>query len=122
METSTAIGDENDENDQSRGFNRQRSRNTTHSSSHDDVEKEDEKDTMPKPPTLADFLVNDRCYQRYLMEGKRMKYRGIKGSGSSGLGEGGKGWLNDSALIAKACAGASFVGMIFLVSRLFYLF
>ncbi len=51
-----------------------------------------------------------------------MKYRGIKGSGSSGLGEGGKGWLNDSALIAKACAGASFVGMIFLVSRLFYLF
>jgi len=115
LETSAAIGDENDENDQSRGYNRQHSCNTSHSTSHDDAEEEDEKDTMPKPPTLADFLVNDRCYQRYLMEGKRMKYRGIKGSGIKGLGEGEKGWLNDSSFLAKACAGASFVGMMFLI-------
>ena len=108
LETSTSSGDENDENDERRSYNRQHNH-------HPNDQSDDKEDVLPKPPTLSDFLVNDACYQRYLMEGKRLKYRGIRGL-SGGLADGEKGWYGDPAFLSKLCAGASFVGMTFLVS------
>ncbi|KAL7553537.1 hypothetical protein ACHAWF_016818 [Thalassiosira exigua] len=91
---------ENDENDKRRSNVRM------------DAYEEGYEDVLDKPLKLSDFLINDRCYQRYLMEGKRASYRGIGGKNAT-IGSS-KGFL-DPSFLAKVCAGASFVGMLFLI-------
>jgi len=92
---------ENDENDGSR------------SNARGDAYEEGYEDVLDKPLKLSDFLINDRCYQRHLLEGKRRSYRGIGGRnapiGSSDMG------FMDPSFLAKVSAGASFVGMLFLI-------
>lgn len=77
---------------------------------------EDTPHTPPKPPTIPDFLVSDACYQRYLIEGKRMEYRGIQCLSGGKLAVGEKDWHWYQSFLFKVSAVVSFVGMIFLVS------
>ena len=93
---------ENDENDRP-----QRSQNAR------DAYKEGYEDVLDKPLKLSDFAINDRCYQRYMSEGKRGAYRGINGNNNAISSEN-KGFM-DPTFLAKVCAGASFVGMLFLI-------
>ena len=85
-------------------------------------------DVLDKPPKLSDFLINDHCYQRHLLEGKRSVYRGIRGGGegtrihnsgvSSSVTNGTSSSSSSSssgAFLAKLCAGYSFVAMLFLI-------
>eukprot|EP00985_Skeletonema_marinoi_P003528 scaffold1515_cov70-Skeletonema_marinoi.AAC.1 len=58
--------DENDENDQ-----RQNNRLDVSSNSDYDSYDDGYEDVLDKPPKLSDFVINDSCYQRYLLEGKR---------------------------------------------------
>jgi len=92
---------ENDENDRHHGNVRI------------DAYEEGYEDVLEKPLKLSDFLINDRCYQRNLLEGKRGSYRGI-GSKNRRSGSSDKGFM-DPSFLAKVCAGASFVGMLFLI-------
>jgi hypothetical protein len=79
-------------------------------------------DVLDKPPALSDFLINDHCYQRHLLEGKRSVYMGIRGGGSGGIkrnntGSSVKNGTSSSSgtFLAKLCAGYSFVAMLFLI-------
>ncbi|EED93375.1 predicted protein [Thalassiosira pseudonana CCMP1335] len=73
-------------------------------------------DVLPKPPTLTDFLVNDRNYQMYLIGGKRgAAFRGLRGNGVLVSEESSRSWYSEPVFLAKLCAGASFVGMVFLI-------
>ena len=100
-ENKSAESLENEENDKRR------------SNARTDVFGEDNEDVLDKPPKLSDFVINDRCYERYLLEGKRDRFMGIN-SKKTAPGSSGKGFIGPSFL-AKFCAGWSFVGMIFLV-------
>merc|ERR1712032_601736 len=70
-------------------------------------------DVLDKPLKLSDFLINDRCYQRYITEGKRSSYRGMHGNNRTTSNGKGKGFM-DPGFLAKVSAGCSFVGIIFL--------
>lgn len=101
---------ENDENDEGRINNTRKNRPCPYEEGYEDV--------LPKPPPLSDFLVNDRNYQSYLIEGRNrgaLAYRGLRGRGV--LESNGRSWYSEPAFLAKFCAGWSFVGMSFLVSR-----
>lgn len=100
--------DENDENDQRRNNRLDLSSNSDYDSYDDGYE-----DVLDKPPKLSDFVINDSCYQRYLLEGKRGKYKGLKGMKSAD-GNASKG-IMDPTFLAKVCAFSSFVGMLFLI-------
>ena len=106
---------ENDENNNRQQYNHNHNNNNNRiidDSYYDDGYE----DVLDKPLKLSDFSINDKCYQRYLSEGKRSSYRGItigkitQSSSSSSD----KGFM-DPIFLAKVCAGASFVGMIFLI-------
>jgi len=92
---------ENDENDKRRVNVRM------------DAYEQGYEDVLDKPLKLSDFLINDRCYQRNLLEGKRASYRGIGGKNAK-FGSSDKGFM-DPSFLAKVCAGSSFVGMLFLI-------
>lgn len=100
--------DENDENDQRRNNRLDVSSNSDYDSYDDGYE-----DVLDKPPKLSDFVINDSCYQRYLLEGKRGKYKGLRGMNSMDANAS-KG-IMDPTFLAKVCAFSSFVGMIFLI-------
>jgi len=100
--------DENDENDQ-----RQNNRLDVSSNSDYDSYDDGYEDVLDKPPKLSDFVINDSCYQRYLLEGKRGKYKGLKGMNALD-GNASKG-IMDPTFLAKVCAFSSCVGMIFLI-------
>lgn len=100
--------DENDENDQRRNNRLDLSSNSDYDSYDDGYE-----DVLDKPPKLSDFVINDSCYQRYLLEGKRGKYKGLKGMNAAD-GNASKG-IMDPTFLAKVCAFSSFVGMLFLI-------
>jgi hypothetical protein len=82
---------------------------------------------QPQPPKLSDFLINDICYQRYLLEGRRpARYRGLGGSttgtrrnnrkrGYEEAGDGSSSSIMDSTFIANVCAIYCFIAMIFLI-------
>lgn len=97
---------ENEENDGRRS-------NAANDNSRLDAYEEGYEDVLDKPLKLSDFLINDRCYQRHLLEGKRRTYRGIGGKNSS-VSTDNKGFM-DPSFLAKVCAGTSFVGMLFLI-------
>ena len=99
--------DENDENDQ-----RQNNRLDISTSDYDSYDDGYE-DVLDKPPKLSDFVINDSCYQRYLLEGKRSKYKGLKGVNATD--ENASKGIMDPTFLAKVCAFSSFVGMIFLI-------
>jgi len=101
--------DENDENDQ-------RQHNRLDLSSNSDYDSYDDgyEDVLDKPPKLSDFVINDSCYQRYLLEGKRGKYKGLKKGASAIDGNTNKG-IMDPTFLAKVCAVSSCIGMIFLI-------
>ena len=103
---------ENDENNNRQQYNNNRIIDDSHY--YDDGYE----DVLDKPLKLSDFLINDKCYQRYLSEGKRSSYRGITNGkitqSSSSSSSSDKGFM-DPIFLAKVCAGASFVGMIFLI-------
>lgn len=100
--------DENDENDQ-----RQHNRLDLSSNSDNDSYDDGYEDVLDKPPKLSDFVINDSCYQRYLLEGKRGKYKGLKGANTSD-GNTSKG-IMDPTFLAKVCAFSSCIGMLFLI-------
>lgn len=100
--------DENDENDQQRNNNNRLDLNNSDYDSYDDGYE----DVLDKPPKLSDFVINDSCYQRYLLEGKRARYRGIKGG--IAIDDNNKG-IMDSTFLAKVCAISSCIGMLFLI-------
>lgn len=100
--------DENDENDQRRNNRLDLSGNSDYDSYDDGYE-----DVLDKPPKLSDFVINDSCYQRYLLEGKRGKYKGLKGMNSAD--ENASKGIMDPTFLAKVCAFSSFVGMLFLI-------
>jgi len=100
--------DENDENDQRRNNRLDVSSNSDYDSYDDGYE-----DVLDKPPKLSDFVINDSCYQRYLLEGKRGKYKGLRGMNSIDANAS-KG-IMDPTFLAKVCAFSSCVGMIFLI-------
>ncbi|KAL7543696.1 hypothetical protein ACHAXR_012977 [Thalassiosira sp. AJA248-18] len=99
--------DSEEENDRHRS-------NANASSSRTDAYEQGYEDVLDKPLKLSDFLINDRCYQKYKMEGKRRSYRGIGGRNSTISSDNNKGFM-DPQFLAKVCAGASFVGMLFLI-------
>ncbi|KAL9180239.1 hypothetical protein ACHAXT_008209 [Thalassiosira profunda] len=92
---------ENDENDRRRG-NRP-----------PDAYERGYEDVLDKPLPLSDFLINDQCYERYQLEGKRASYRGYLGGKNATISND-KGFM-DPAFLARVCAGCSFVGMLFLI-------
>ena len=96
--------DENDEN-----YNR----NNNHYNSHD-VYEQGYEDVLDKPLKLSDFLINDRCYHRYLLEGKRSSYRGIINGVKASTDDGNKGFM-DPIFLAKVSTICSFIGMLFLL-------
>lgn len=100
--------DENDENDQRRNNRLDVSSNSDYDSYDDGYE-----DVLDKPPKLSDFVINDSCYQRYLQEGKRGKYKGLRGMNSMDANAS-KG-IMDPTFLAKVCAFSSCVGMLFLI-------
>ena len=108
-------GDDNSENDENN--NRQQYNNNHNNNNNriiDDSYYDDGyEDVLDKPLKLSDFSINDKCYQRYLSEGKRSSYRGIT-NGKIRSSSSDKGFM-DPIFLAKVCAGASFVGMIFLI-------
>lgn len=85
----------------------------SNAASRTDAYEEGYEDVLDKPPKLSDFLINDRCYQRYLLEGKRTSYRGIEGKNATIRDTGGG--IMDPSFLARVSAGASFVGMLFLI-------
>jgi hypothetical protein len=97
--------DENDENN----YNR----NNNHYNNNNDVYERGYEDVLDKPLKLSDFLINDRCYQRYLLEGKRSSYRGII-NGVKASNDNNKGFM-DPIFLAKVCTVCSFIGMLFLL-------
>lgn len=103
--------DENDENDQRNNNN---NNNRLDLSSNSDYDSYDDgyEDVLDKPPKLSDFVINDSCYQRYLLEGKRGKYKGLKGSATI---DGNNKGIMDPTFLAKVCAISSFIGMLFLI-------
>ena len=106
---SDKTSDDDDENDENRHGNtsRQPMNNRT------DAYEEGYEDVLDKPLKLSDFSINDRCYQRYITEGKRASYRGIGGKNMTNANKGGG--ILDPQFLAKVSAGVSFVGMIFLI-------
>ena len=102
-----ASDDENDENDQRRNNRLDLSSNSDYDSYDDEYE-----DILDKPPKLSDFVINDSCYQRYLLEGKRGKYKGLRGMNIDANASKG---IMDPTFLAKVCAFSSFVGMLFLI-------
>ncbi len=130
-------GNDNDNNNSSSSLH---NHSRTTSSFNDDDDDEGRgcayecgyEDVLDKPPKLSDFLINDHCYQRHLLEGKRGVYRGIRGGGarmnktgassvasssssSSAAKHHGTTSSSGGIFLAKLCAGYSFVGMIFLI-------
>jgi len=99
--------DENDENDQRRNNRLDLSSNSDYDSYDDEYE-----DVLDKPPKLSDFVINDSCYRRYLLEGKRGKYKGLRGMNIDANASKG---IMDPAFLAKVCAFSSCVGMLFLI-------
>ena len=97
--------DENDENN----YNR----NNSHYNNNNDVYEQGYEDVLDKPLKLSDFLINDRCYQRYLLEGKRSSYRGIINGVKANDGNN-KGFM-DPIFLAKVSTFCSFIGMLFLL-------
>jgi len=95
--------DENDEN-----YNR----NNSHYNNND-VYEQGYEDVLDKPLKLSDFLINDRCYHRYLLEGKRSSYRGII-NGVKASTDDNKGFM-DPIFLAKVSTICSFIGMLFLL-------
>lgn len=58
----------------------------------------------------------------YLIGGKRgAAFRGLRGNGVLVSEESSRSWYSEPVFLAKLCAGASFVGMVFLVSCYFML-
>jgi hypothetical protein len=119
---------ENDENDERRGGNRRDrdrgGRRGGGSGRHRHRSDGDGDDAvLGEPPPLADFMINDACYRRYLLEGRRSRYRGVGGGRGNGArgggggegGGGGGGGFMDPSFLANVCAGYSFVGMVFLI-------
>ena len=99
--------DENDENDQRQNNRLDLSSNSDYDSYDDGYE-----DVLDKPPKLSDFVINDSCYQRYLIEGKRGKYKGLKGMN---IDENASKGIMDPTFLAKVCAFSSCIGMLFLI-------
>jgi hypothetical protein len=88
--------------------------------------KDNSHQPQPQPPKLSDFLINDICYQRYLLEGRRpARYRGLGGSTTGArrnnrkrgyeAGDGSSSSIMDSTFIANVCAIYCFIAMIFLI-------
>jgi len=95
--------DENDENNYNRNNNH-----------NNDVYEQGYEDVLDKPLKLSDFLINDRCYHRYLLEGKRSSYRGIINGVKPSTDDGNKGFM-DPIFLAKVSTICSFIGMLFLL-------
>jgi len=87
--------------------------NKRRSNALNDAYEEGCEDVLDKPQKLSDFVINDRCYQRYLLEGKRGAYTGMR-SKNTGPRSSDKGFM-DLSFLANLCAVWSFVGMLFLV-------
>ena len=108
----TNIDNSNKSSDDDTSENDENNINYRHNNRTNDAYEQGYEDVLDKPLKLSDFLINDRCYQRYLSEGKRGSYRGIgPGKNSSNSSSG----IMDPTFLAKVCAGASFVGMLFLI-------
>jgi len=109
---------ENDENNNRQQYNNHNNNNNNRIIDDSQYYDDGYEDVLDKPLKLSDFLINDKCYQRYLSEGKRSSYRGITNGkitqSSSDNNSNNKGFM-DPIFLAKVCAGASFVGMIFLI-------
>lgn len=104
--------DNNKSSDDDTSENDENNINYRHNNRTNDAYEQGYEDVLDKPLKLSDFLINDRCYQRYLSEGKRGSYRGIgPGKNSSNSSSS----IMDPTFLAKVCAGASFVGMLFLI-------
>jgi len=109
--------DNDDENDNENHIFRTSSSKGTSSSSNSNSHQ-----TQPQPPNLSDFLINDICYQKYLLEGRRpTRYRGLGSTSAKrnnnrkrGQHEGESGSIMDPTFIANACAIYCFIAMIFL--------
>ena len=109
--------DNDDENDNENHIFRTSSSKGTSSSSNSNSHQ-----TQPQPPNLSDFLINDICYQNYLLEGRRpTRYRGLGSTSAKrnnnrkrGQHEGESGSIMDPTFIANACAIYCFIAMIFL--------